>query len=106
MSAPGLPHSLPAAPAPAPRVASHLRVEHVVAAGAGALGLAAAIAAGRSPLGVVVTAGAFAALAAISLVDVRERRIPNSWSYPAVAGALAAAALRGPEEVRARSRSG
>jgi leader peptidase (prepilin peptidase) / N-methyltransferase len=95
MTAPGLSHTL--AVTGVARGSRALRTEHAVAAGAAALGLAAALAAGRSPLGAAVTAGAFGALAAISLVDIRERRIPNAWSYPAFAGALLAAALRGPE---------
>jgi leader peptidase (prepilin peptidase)/N-methyltransferase len=94
MTAPGLSHVLPTTGAA--RASRSLRMEHAVAAGAAVLGLTAALAAGRSPLSAAVTAGAFGALAAISVVDVRERRIPNAWSYPALGGALAAAALGGP----------
>ncbi len=94
MSAPGLSHAMAAARGRRSLLAP--RVEHVVAAGAAVLGLAVAFAVGQSPLGSVVIASAFGTLAAISLVDIRERRIPNAWSYPAIVGALAAAATAGP----------
>ena len=69
-------------------------------AGAGlAAGLIGAVVAGRPLLAILVTGGFIAVLAAVSVVDLRERRIPNVWTYPAFLGALTAAALAGPEAV-------
>ena len=67
-----------------------------VAGAGGALGAAAAIALGYSPGGVAVTALFVGALAGIAMIDLRERRIPNAYTYTGTLMALAAAALGGP----------
>lgn len=50
-----------------------------------------AVIAGRPPGGVAVTAAFLAVLVAVSLVDLRERRIPNAYVYTGTGLALAVA---------------
>ena len=68
----------------------------VLAAAIGLLvGVAGALIAGRTVPAIVVSGGFFAVLAAVSVWDLRERRIPNVWTYPAALVAIAAAAATG-----------
>ena len=71
----------------------------LAAAAAGVIGAPAAALLGRPPGGVVVTALFLAALAALSTVDLRERRIPNAYTYGGTALALLAAGFGGVEAV-------
>jgi leader peptidase (prepilin peptidase)/N-methyltransferase len=73
-----------------PRLVSEA-TETVIVAAALAGSAAIAIVVGRPPGGVIVTAAFTAALAGISLVDLRERRIPNAYTYGGTAVALAVA---------------
>ena len=66
------------------------------ALGGAALGAATAAVAGRSPAAIVITGAFVALLAAVSVIDLRERRIPNVWTYPAVLLALIVSAVAGP----------
>lgn len=67
-----------------------------IAAGLGAAGGGAlALALGQSTLAAGVTAAFCAVLASVSVTDLRERRIPNAWTYPALLGAVAVAATGG-----------
>jgi leader peptidase (prepilin peptidase)/N-methyltransferase len=67
-----------------------------LAAGLGlAVGVGGALIAERSAVAIAVTGGFCAVLAAVSVADLRERRIPNAWTYPALLGALATAAATG-----------
>lgn len=58
-------------------------------------GAAGAAVGGQSPGAMALTAGFVGVLSAVSLVDLRERRIPNVWTYPAMAVALLAAVAAG-----------
>ena len=59
------------------------------------LGVAVALFAARSLPAVAVTGAFCAVLAGVSVYDLRERRIPNAWTYPALLLAIAAAAASG-----------
>jgi Flp pilus assembly protein protease CpaA len=69
------------------------------AAAGGVLGAVVGAARGFSSSGVIVVALFLAVLAAISVVDLRERRVPNAYTYPGTIVALAAAATGGGESI-------
>jgi leader peptidase (prepilin peptidase)/N-methyltransferase len=50
---------------------------------------------GRSPVGVIASAGAVALLSAAASIDLRERRVPNVLTYSGIVLALTAGALAG-----------
>jgi leader peptidase (prepilin peptidase)/N-methyltransferase len=64
-------------------------------AAAGAVAAGAAVGLPRGPLEAAATGGLFAMLAAASVVDLRERRIPNVLTYSTIALALAGATVAG-----------
>ncbi len=71
------------------------RLEAAAAVGGLAIGAGAAALVGQSTPS-TLTVGAFVALlAAMSTVDLRERRIPNAYVYPAAIGAVALAGFAG-----------
>ena len=74
-------------------------VSPVPLAGAGglAVGLAAALVGGYPAVATMTIAAFLAVLAVVSAIDVRERRIPNVCTYPAIGVALTAAAISGPD---------
>ena len=74
---------------------SSVRLPSVAAAAGLLVGLAGALIAERTVPAVVVSGGFFAVLAAVSVSDLRERRIPNAWTYPALLVATGAAAATG-----------
>ena len=74
---------------------SSARLPSVAAAAGLLVGLAGALIAERTVPAVVVSGGFFAVLAAVSVSDLRERRIPNAWTYPALLVATGAAAATG-----------
>ena len=76
---------------------SQRRQTQLAAFGGFGAGVAGALVADRPLLAVLVSGGFLAVLAAVSLVDLRERRIPNAWTYPAFLGALLAAIIAGPD---------
>ncbi len=69
------------------------------AAAGGVLGAVVGGVRGFPPGGVVVAALFLAVLAAISVVDLRERRVPNAYTYSGTIVALAAAATGGGESI-------
>ncbi len=69
------------------------------AAAGGVLGAVVGVAQGFSSGGVIVAALFLAVLAAISVVDLRERRVPNAYTYSGTIVALAAAAMGGGESI-------
>ena len=69
------------------------------AAAGGALGAVVGAARGFPPGGVVVAALFLAVLAAISVADLRERRVPNAYTYLGTIVALVAAATGGGESI-------
>lgn len=60
------------------------------------VGLLAGVALGAPPLACAALVAAALLLAVAVVIDVRERRIPNAWTYPATGGALLLAAVCGP----------
>ena len=71
------------------------RLDAGVAAIAAAVGAGAAIVGDRSAVGVAVMVGFFTVLGAASVVDARERRIPNVYTFVGTALASVAAAFGG-----------
>ncbi len=69
------------------------------AAAGGALGAVVGAVRGFPPGGVVVAALFLAVLAAISVADLRERRVPNAYTYLGTIVALVAAATGGGESI-------
>lgn len=61
-------------------------------------GLSAAAAAGQSARAAATVGVLIAVLVAVSVVDLRERRIPNSYTYPALVAAIVAAAAGGVDD--------
>ncbi len=75
------------------------RLDAGVAAIAAAVGAVAAVADDRSVGGVAVMVAFFAALGAVSVIDARERRIPNAYTSAGTALAVVAAAFGGLDAV-------
>ncbi|MEX1023064.1 MAG: A24 family peptidase [Dehalococcoidia bacterium] len=65
-------------------------------AGIASVAAAAALALDVVPLAAAAVAGTLLYLVAVVTVDLRERRVPNVWTYPATVGALLLAAITGP----------